>query len=273
MTYRPKGEDDRRWIERFPHLERALSDKPGSSILFGELVASKHKDDLDYVGKILRAKTEQALETQQEQGQLWFMIWDVAWAMGQEFIGHVKFAERLSVIKDFVGGQVIGPQVETGMTKDKALRIAKDEGFEGWVVADPEDDYGDCLSFSGKPNRPKCCCKLKPVYENDFILRWDPDNDIGTWGKGKKMGGVGSFFAYLLDDQGQEVFVSKVGGGLTKEQVFEFAATSLWPQVAEVQFTSITKDGSLEFPVFKRLRPDKALGECLLSSQPQSAVR
>lgn len=269
------------WMDRFPQIERALAGTPAKTILLCELVAGERKDDLDRVGEVLRSLTPRAFEVQ-KKGALWLCVWDVAYYNGEMLLGVEPISERLDRAEAIVEGveylcrplvyakESLIPMKDGKMESfdgsiDMAIQSAKAQGLEGWVVVDPQATYGDrALSFHGKPDRPKECCKLKPKWEADFILRWDPDNGIGTRGKGKKSVGVGAFFAYLLDEKGEEVFVSKVGGGLTEGDVLNYAIPGTC-FVGEVEFTSITKDGSLQFPEFVRERMDKTTDECTLS--------
>jgi len=131
--------------------------------------------------------------------------------------------------------------------------------------------FGDkAVSFRGKADRPKYVVKVKPKLEADFCVRWDPNNGVGTWGKGKKAGGVGSVFAYLWNsDTLQWKYVSKIGGGLTEENVRGFANTALYPAVWQVEFASWTDKGSIQFPEFIRTRDDKTPEECSVEQMPQ----
>jgi ATP-dependent DNA ligase len=272
----PKGEQVP-WLDRFPHLEVAMAGKlKPKTILLCEMVADEFNDDLDYVGQVLRSLTERAIEFQEQNHGLWLCVWDVAYLDGQQLIGNLSIMHRLTFVEDIVAdinyltaaqivsvGEVVTPEQDTfGGTTEEAIMLAKEWGWEGWVVVDPEATYGEKgVSWHGKADRPKECCKLKPLWEADFILRWDPDNGIGTWGKGKKAGGVGAFFAYLCDPTGEEHFISKVGGGLTDEDVKKYAVPGL-VMVGQVEFADITKDGSLQFPRFVRERHDKAVPLC-----------
>ena len=110
--------------------------------------------------------------------------------------------------------------------------------------------------------------ELKPKLEADFIVRWDPNNGIGEWGKGKKSKGVGSVQLYLWDPEtGTEVPICLTGGGLTDADVARFADPKLYPTVWQVEFDSWTPKGALRFPVFLRERDDKKPEECLISQR------
>ena len=73
-----------------------------------------------------------------------------------------QYMERLAARPHHVGSPY---------DKDNAEWIAakaKEWGFEGWVVVDPDaPGYGDkAFNFKGKPDRPSICGKLKPEYED-----------------------------------------------------------------------------------------------------------
>lgn len=278
LSSTPKGEKVP-WLDRFPHLEAAMTGKiKPKTILLCEMVYDEVLDDLDALGSVLRSKTEGALAWQEENPKPWLCVWDVAYYDGVPLLGNLSIMHRLTIAESIAAevnylvpphvmqtSEVVTPEqgVFDGST-EMAIAVAKEWGYEGWVVVDPEATYGDKgISWHGKADRPKECCKLKPLWEADFILRWDPDNGIGTRGKGKKSVGVGAFFAYLCDENGEEHFVSKVGVGLTDEDVKKYAVPGLCI-VAQVEFADITKDGSLQFPRFVRERHEKQPEECTL---------
>jgi len=286
----PKGEDVP-WIKRFPHLESDIREirLAPKSIFLCELVSEIYHDDLDYVGSVLRSKTDYAIKFQSENHPVCLAVWDIAYYDGEQYLGKIRVGARQTLLKGFFPGGLgylthvesykKGDPIPTGDGRgacfDGSLALAstaaKGNGWEGFVVVDPDADYGDRgVSWHGKADRPKECVKHKPKYEADFILRWDPDNGVGTWGKGKKSQGVGAFFAYLLNDEGDEVFVSKVGGGLTDDDVKKYAEPGIC-FVAQVEFASVTKDGSLQFPEFVRPRPDKTINECTFDQLPKAA--
>jgi ATP-dependent DNA ligase len=149
------------------------------------------------------------------------------------------------------------------------IELAKDLGWEGWVVVDPNATYGDkAYNFRGKNDRPKECVKDKPKREADFIVRYDPKKGIGKKGEGAKAIGIGSAQAYLVHPELGEIKIAYVGNGLTKEQVVEFANPKLYPMVWQVEFEDWTKDGSLTHPRFVRIRDDKKPKECTVDQNP-----
>jgi hypothetical protein len=298
-----KDEPDIPWLARYPVLEASLRsmDLPPKTILLGELSAvigvdehGFHQESLEAIGTIIKGKRDHSLLRQEEIGAPWFAIWDIsAWA-GNMMGGTASTATRLmaihSLIKEKKPKLITHPEIfyfENGVGKclmsdgteadmpqfdgseESALFFAKELGWEGWVVQDPAGVYEErAVNFAGKADRPKFAAKCKPKFEADFMVRWDPDNGQGTWGKGKKAGGVGAVFAYLWDGKGWQ-YVSKVGGGLSAENVAKFADPSIYPMVWKVEFASWTDKGSIQFPEFISVREDKLPRECTVDQIPE----
>jgi hypothetical protein len=258
------------------------------------------RDDLLYVNSVRGSLTEESLRVQHENGLIGFCVWDVAFWAGECWLQTRPYKERAARYielvdkapapkyithpeiltfyedKDGVNAEVTSPNAPTysffvsEAPNKVAMDFAISKGWEGWVVLDPNATYGDrSYNFRGKAERPKECCKDKPTKRADFIVRYDPDNGIGERGKGKKKVGVGSVFCYLLHPETQEeVYVGKCGGGLTDAQVLEYADLSIYPMVWEIEFAEWTEDGSIQFPVFLRVRDDKQMNECTLEQNP-----
>jgi ATP-dependent DNA ligase len=151
------------------------------------------------------------------------------------------------------------------------LKFSKTLGWEGYVIVDPTAIYAEAaFNFRGKNDRPKLGGKLKPDYEADFVVFWDPDKGLGEWGTGKNKHGVGSVQAYLYDDEKQQlVAVSKVGGGISDEDSARFADPKLYPMVWKVLFKAWTAKGSLRHPSFDRVREDKRPEDCSVTQNPR----
>lgn len=190
----PKGEDVP-WIKRFPHLEKELAetDLAPRSIFLCELVSERYYDNLDYVGSVLRSKTDYAIEFQEENHPVYLAVWDVAYYDGEQYLGKVEVGARQTLLKGFFPGGLSyiqhieqykkGDIVSAALGAETitfefdgslamASQIAKTYDWEGFVVVDPTANYGDRgISWHGKADRPKECVKHKPKYEADFILR------------------------------------------------------------------------------------------------------
>lgn len=142
--------------------------------------------------------------------------------------------------------------------------------MEGLVIYDRDGimDPEDAFTFTGKANKPNVLWKSKPKYEDDFIVRYDPNIGIGDYGKGKLNGKLGKVFIYQLQD-GKEIFLGRCGGGLSEKQRDFYNDPKLFPRVWAIEYDSIQlKTGSPRFPVFNRDRTidnDKVIEECLIS--------
>lgn len=286
---------------------REIGSLQKKSIFLGEIVTGAAAgyigetgfdvDDLDYVNGVRGGLLQSSLDKQNEGGQLSFCIWDIAFWAGNCLLHSAPYAGRLEKIRSIVDDEEKGfltyPEVlrwdgseeklelvgkpgeswidlVNGDLRRTALELAKDLDWEGWVVVDPNATYDDkAYNWRGKAERPKFCAKLKPKFEGDFIVRWDPDNGIGKRGKGKKSVGIGSVQSYLYDPRTrEEIPVSLIGGGLSEEDVLGLADPNLYPMVWQVEYTSWTKSGSLQFPEFLRVRDDKKPDECEIYQNP-----
>lgn len=293
------------WTERYPSLELELRDLkvPPNSILLGEMVASSETstssegylvDDFEYVGQIIKSLTPKALTDQYNHGALGFVVWDIALWEGECLLQTMPAKERIDRIWELTQGEgwlVSAPErvhweghsfrvesqkapptsmyFEDQSPKDALLNFALSVGWEGFVIIDPEGTYGDrAYSWHGKPERPSAIAKLKPHYEADVIVRWDPDNKIGERGKGKHAGGVGSVAAFLWHPERGEIPIGGIGTGISDKDTFALADPSLYPMVWEVEFKGWTAKGKLWHPSFDRIRDDKTLEECSYDQCP-----
>lgn len=304
-----KDEPGTPWLMRYPHLAQEIANMqfPGGTVLLGELCTTTASgfdghgmvvDNYTYVSTITKSLTPLALEKQEQNGSLGFCVWDIgfwkkecvlqSWTADTRF-AHIAacmnspfrkyltmpemayFADTGIVIQSLDAPEITMDYETDDMVRE-VLELAKTLKWEGWVVIDGGAPYDDkSHSFHGKAERPKGVCKLKPKLEGDFIARWDPDNGVGKWGKGKKSVGVGSVNLYLWDPETQEeVFICDTGGGLTDADVKRFADPKLYPMVWKVEFDSWTPKGALRFPVFVVDRDDKRPEECLIDQRPSA---
>jgi ATP-dependent DNA ligase len=287
-----KNEPGIPWLERYPMIYDGLiqlADRvPPKTILLGELVTVSTAgwvddegldvDDFEYVESIVKSKMELAREKQTRHGHLGYCIWDIAFWGGDCLLQTMIAGSRLQMANDLARtpeGQWIYPYLRypetfVGFNETELLAYAKKKKWEGFVVIDPECAYEDkAYNYHGKAERPKEVGKLKPTLEIDVIAYWDPDNDMGVYGKGKKSVGVGSAAVYLWDPVKQEeVYICDVGGGLTDAQVKEFANPRRYPKVWVVEFANWTPKGAMFHPVFLRERDDKTPEECTVDQRP-----
>jgi DNA ligase 1 len=114
-------------------------------------------------------------------------------------------------------------------------KFVADSGEEGIVLKNKFSFYEGGRSVNW--------CKVKVMHTLDLKV-------VGVVpGKGKNEGKVG---ALMCEYKGKEV---KVGSGFTDEQRDAFLNAP--PSLIEVKYQEITKDGSLRFPTFVKVREDK----------------
>ena len=287
-----KNEPGIPWLERYPmihkDLEQLAARMPPRTILLGELVTVSTAgwvddegydvDDFEYVESIVKSKKDLAWNKQNEHGHLGYCIWDIAfWGGGcllqtMDARSRHQMAEELAKRSnnEWIYPYLRYPESSHGLNEAQLVTRAKKKKWEGFVLIDPECAYEDkAYNFHGKPERPKEVGKLKPTLEIDVIAYWDPDNDMGAYGKGKKSVGVGSAAVYLWDPVKQEeVYICDVGGGLTDAQVKEFANPRRYPKVWQVEFANWTPKGAMFHPVFLHERDDKTPEECTVDQRP-----
>lgn len=277
------------WNDRFPHIIKELKEvMPPKSCLLGELVAynGHNKDDLHLVESYTKSLTPRALEDQARNRWAWLYVWGVAFWNGQNYINNVPLGAQYELIKSIVpqslstyiiSPQIIKPGEIAGYTLPEHFReLAKNWGWEGFVMVDPEEPLGDRgMNFKGKPDRPsKIAAKIKPEYEDDFVVFWDPEKGYGDYSSKGRYGGKGMKSATLwqYNSNGELVYIANVASGLT-EEIKTKATPSMFPQVWRVVYTSrrYKSDGAdtnaLDFP-----RVDESVGIVRTDKRPEECV-
>lgn len=259
--------------DKYPHLKEAFSNLPNGTLMLGEIVlVNNDKDNFNAVSKICRSDPDKAIERQNELGKVSYYVFDLAFLNEENLLTKICWLERWKKAKELQticnSKYIFTAEIINKKHKEAMLEV-KERGLEGLVVWDANGimKENEAFTFNGKAYRPNVIWKSKPKYEDDFIVRFDPDNSIGEYGTGKNNGKVKSVYLYQLENN-QEVFLAKCGGGLSDEQR-DFYTTADYPRVWRVEYDSIQpKTGSLRFPVFssdRTLTGDKDIHECILS--------
>jgi len=284
------------WEVRYPEVAAEIADMdlPPRTILLGEMVPPSEKDDFKYVSRVVKSLSEKSLALQREHGFLQFYVWDIAFFggepmcrtrpvrdrydlifelvnLGSSALVPVEFlsAEEFSAVEESTDAPTYNPS--KGRVWNCAAAMAHENGWEGFVVVDPNGIYGDkAFNLRGKVDRPGTACgKLKPTFSDDFIAVWAPETGDGSYGTGKYQGKVGSIQLYQLNTEGTLLPISEVGNGFTEADLAALSDPTLYPMVLEVEYDSRTymsegaDTNALRFPRFLSVRHDKSIAECV----------
>lgn len=277
---------------RYPYLIQAIDSLklPPNTMLACELVNTKgdSKECFAHVQSVEKSLTPAALSKQDQDGYLGLYCWDIPFLDGNDYVTTQNVIYRYHLIYHLLNRTdrkwIFPIQTWVFESTDQAIKYAKDNNLEGWVVVDPNGIYGDKgWNLKGKPDRPSSyCAKLKPWFEDDFIVQWDPSKKWGTYGKGKhekgklvtlpdgsqvEHGGVGSVGLFQFNLEGKPVYICDCSSGMDYEFQAKLTQDS-FPFVAEVKYVdrSYVSDGddtnALTFPGFVRVRTDKLVADC-----------
>lgn len=281
------------WGARFEYMTPQIKalNLPPWTMLAGEMCHWRVGENRKHVAGVLKSKTPEALSKMNVIGKLSFYVWDVPFYNGQDLVStapafsrHQTFLAHYSPLRlEHVLPKVIQDFKSTAEAQAYAIK----HRYEGWVVMDCTGVYGEHgWNLSGKPRRPSSyLAKLKPEFSDDFVVMFNPEDDVGSWGSGKHErgklvtlpsgkqvthGGVGSVGLFQYRADGILQFICKCSG-----MEYEFQAklrpedlaqpTTVW----EVKYTDRTfmSDGedtnALQFPRMVRVRDDKAPNECV----------
>lgn len=272
------------WNDRFPHLIQSLSTvMPPKSCLLGELVAfdKDNKDNLRLVESYEKSLTPEALAQQAKNGWAHYYVWDVAFWDEQDLVKEAPVRDRYELIQKTFASvpyilpvQVVRPgEYEGYETIDDFRRLAKEWGWEGFIGIDPDGIFEDrAYNFKGKPDRPgKYAAKVKPEYEDDFIVFWNPAAGFGEFSTKGRYGanGVKSVCLYQLNTKGELVYIANCASGLTEEMKSNLKPSEtplgVWKIIyTDRRYQSAGDDtNAIDFPRFDSIRTDKKIEECV----------
>lgn len=273
------------WDDRFPHIIKAANGLPDNTILTGELVVDKDgQDDFKMTQRLTKSTTPDALELQKElkenKWNVLFYVWDMPFHWGQD-LKDMTTLDRFKKADGAISADLTGTLIENDYYHPDffdlftPLDFSTKNKWEGWVVVDPEGVYGDKMyNFKGKPDRPRSMCgKLKAIFEDDFVVNWDPANGIGEFSLKDKYDngkpGIKSVMMYQYDSAGKLIPISQLGVGLTEEMRINLADPKLFPQVWQVGYSDRRyisggdDTNAMDFAKFLAFRPDKDPKECV----------
>lgn len=286
------------WKDRFPHLVAEIEnndDIPPCTMLLGDVVGTPDDDQRWKVATFMKSLTPEA----QQMVPPFYYCWDIAFWGGVDLVSTTTVGERYRIIWEVFGkgwrdhsfvvpvevwrlfeiveaASVIDVQNRSKSGVECAKIVSKQKGWEGWVVVDPEGEYGDkAYNFRGKTDRPgKFCGKLKASAIDDFVGLYDPNDTLGNgkfgaYGNGNNRGQVGSIDLFQYDSAGELVYICAVGGGITDDFRAKWSDPRSYPLCIEVEYTERTyksegaKTNALQYPRVLSVREDKLIEECV----------
>lgn len=255
---------------------------PGGSVLACEFVVvdENGKDDRLAMQSLSRSLPERARALQEKINPIAVVLAPVFWkkepvlrdwpvGRWMEFLDLTFSKLKVKNIKCI--------EIFFGSLKEADDYVQKHE-LEGLVIYDGNAIFGDkAFNFRGKPDRPDCW-KHKPLYEDDFIIVFDPTGKFdwsegGAFGKGKLKHSAGNVALYQFDKGNKLHFISNCGSGFTHAQLEDIPKAARMNGgrvgVAAIKFASRRyirkgdKTNALVEPIFLYWHPDKKDHECI----------
>jgi bifunctional non-homologous end joining protein LigD len=267
--------NDREVASTYPELA-GLGDgalRARGVVLDGEIVA------FDTHGRPSFGELQARMHVQRPSAQLLadvpvsLLVFDVCFLDGESLL-RTPYVDRRAALVDL---DVNGARWATPPAFDgdgaAALAASKAQGLEG-VLAKRRD------SVYEPGRRSRNWVKVKHIRMQEVVVvGWQP-------GGGRREGGIGSLLLGVHDDEGRLVYAGHVGTGFTDWMLDDLMARlrpherktsplatevpraqvkdARWVTpalVGEVAFGEWTRDGRMRHPVWRGLRPDKAVEE------------
>jgi len=259
-------------IDTFPELIE-LKDLTRNTVLDGEIVVMKSGRP-DFQTLIQRKQNKRPGDIRYKSARFpaTYVVFDILEKDGEELL-NIPLIERKRILKDSVKeGKFAVLSIFVEKTGEAYYRAAMNKGIEGIMAKKKQSSYEP-----GK--RSEDWLKIKQEKTADCVI-------FGyTEGEGDRETTFGSLILGLYDAS-VPVFIGKVGTGfsqearerlksaLDKHKVEKETLTGLdedreitWlmPElVCEVGYQSVTDDGKLRVPIFKRMREEKDPMECTI---------
>jgi DNA ligase D-like protein (predicted ligase)/DNA ligase D-like protein (predicted 3'-phosphoesterase) len=265
----------------FPELEE-LRQLARNVVLDGEIVVMKEgKPDFQALLERGQATSPLEIELQAKRSPVVYVVFDILEKDARSLV-NLTLTERKEILKKSVKERkhvLLSDFVEE---KGEAYYgIALEKGLEG-VMAKKKDSVYEPGVRSGN------WLKIKKLRSCDCVV-------FGyTKGSGARAESFGAFLLGLYGDDGEPVYVGKVGTGFSQEMLKTLSErfqqlktgkaafsvdipdeiTWLKPElVCEVGYQVVTRDMRLRMPRFLSLRKDKLPSECTLDQIMQGKLR
>ncbi len=267
-----RSRNQKELIDNFPELIE-LKGLTRDAVLDGEIIVLKEgKPDFQTVIQRMQNTRSSDIEYLAAKLPAIYVIFDILKKDGKALV-DVPLIERKRILKESVKeGKFVVLSLFVEGTGEAYYWAAIEKGLEGIMAKKKQSSYEE-----GK--RSNDWLKIKQEKTCDCVI-------FGyTKGEGIREKTFGSLILGLYD-AARPVFIGKVGTGLTDEELedlkylmdkYKVKGETLagvdmerevtWSRpdlVCEVGYHSLTNDGKLRIPVFKRLREDKNPLECTI---------
>ncbi|WP_457590930.1 non-homologous end-joining DNA ligase [Geoglobus sp.] len=255
---------------RYPEI-RLLEAFDRDVVVDGEIVVLKNGiPDFSLLQKREHVESKEKISVLSRLYPAVYFVFDVLYS--GRWIMKLPLAERKEILNDILSETEHVLKMVYFEEKGRELyRHAVSAGFEGVVAKKLDSPY--------KPGvRSDSWLKIKKKNTVDCVIAGYLE------GKGERAGGFGSLVLALYDGE-RLVHVGQVGTGFGADFIrsfgeklrrieidrphfyADFSRNVHWVRpvyVCEVEYLEVTTDRKLRAPVFRRLREDKAPGECTL---------
>jgi len=257
--------------DRYPELTSAICALPiPGLVLDGEIVLFDGEGKPDFARLSSRGQLHKTSEVQRAAlaEPVTYVVFDLLGAAGHDLrglpllvrkallqrllpeVGPLRFAEHIPTQGEALLRQVVARGLE-GVVAKKASSVYRSTRSRDWLKlkADPEADFAICGYTPPKNSRAGFGALHLCVWVDD---RWRWAGKVGTG----------------FDDQQLVELANVLAGKPRWRPTFprpEGASDAVWIEpelVAQVRYREWLAGSSLRFPVFERLRPDKAAKDC-----------
>ncbi|MGB8217049.1 MAG: non-homologous end-joining DNA ligase [Candidatus Methanoperedens sp.] len=267
-----RSRNQKELTDNFPELSE-LKDLTRDTVLDGEIIIMKEgKPDFQTIIQRMQNTKPGDIKYMSVKFPATYIIFDILENDGEELL-DIPLVERKRILENSVKeGKSIVLSLFVEETGDAYYRAVLEKGLEGIMAKKKQSSYEP-----GK--RSSNWLKIKQAKTCDCVI-------FGyTRGEGNRENTFGSLILGLYDAAGP-VFIGKVGTGFSQEDMenmkqsldkykveketlqgvdMEREITWLRPEVVcEVGYQTVTEDGKLRIPVFKRFRDDKDPLECTI---------